>query len=185
MLVGEDLFFSIPFQKRLMNVSEVDALNELCTTMGLNAVASDVSGSYSQRISKSGEVFHAQTYKRSKKSCSNVVQFCLPNSENDLRYGEIQEFLCIAALNVALVKPFTEVVTNICKNAINSSSDTNVEQFCSKKLHGSHHTPVSFSTDSILIAVLCKDISAKCIVVKTNERFVNAYITPVNDVNCT
>ena len=171
MLVGEDLFFSIPFQRRLMNVSELDALNELCTTMGLNSVGSDVSGScqcHSQRISKSGEVFHAQTYKRSKKSCSNVVQFCLPSSENDLCYREIQEFLCIPALSVAFVKPFT-----------------NVKQFCSKKLLGSHHTPVSFSTDSILIAVLCNDILAKCIVVKTNERFVNAYITPVNDVNCT
>ena len=87
---------------------------------------------------------------------------------NDLSYREIQEFLCIPALSVAFVKPFTEVVTNICKNAINSSSDTNVKQFCSKKLLGSRHTPVSFSTDSILIAVLCNDILAKCIVVKTN-----------------
>ena len=90
-----------------------------------------------------------------------------------------------SSVKCGFVKPFTEVVTNICKNAINSSNDTNVKQFCSKKLLGSHHTPVSFSTDSILIAVLCNDILAKCIVVKTNERFVNAYITPVNDVNCT
>ena len=112
-------------------------------------------------------------------------QFSPPSSENDLHYGEIHEFLCILALSVAFVKPFTEVGTNICKNAINSSSDTSVKQFCSKKLLGSHHTLVSFSTDSILIAVLCNDILAKCIVVKTNECFVNAYITPVNDVNCT
>ena len=120
MLVGENLFFSIPIQRRAMTA--LDALNQLCTTMGLNGVGSDVSGSFCQRIPKSGEVFHAQTYKRPKKSCSNVVQFCLPSSENDLRYGEIHKFLCIPALSVAFVKPFTEVVTHICKNAINSTS---------------------------------------------------------------
>jgi hypothetical protein len=115
MLVGEDILFSVPFKTRVINALELDALNKLCTTIGLNSVNSEVSGSYCQRISKSGEVFHARTYKRSKKSCSTVVQFCLPNNEKDLRYGEIQEFLCISSLSVAFVKPFTEIVTAFAK----------------------------------------------------------------------
>ncbi len=58
-------------------------------------------------------------------------------------------------LVVAFVKPFPHVVTSICTNAIAASSDETVQQFSSVKLLGNHHTPVSYSTDSDLVAVLC------------------------------
>ncbi len=184
-VVTDNIMLSVPLKTRLINASEMNALNELCATIGLDAFSTNMSGSYSQRILKSEEVFHARTYRRSKKSCSYVVQFCLPNDDNEFHYGEIQEFVSIATLIVAFVKPFPHVVTSICTNAIAASSDETVQQFSSAKLLGNHHTPVSYSTDSDLVAVLCKDIVAKCIVVETNEPFVDAYITTVNDINCT
>ena len=176
---------SVPLKTRLMNDSEMNALNDLYAATGLSGLNTNTFGSFSQRILKSDEVFHSRAYRRSKKSCSYVVKFCVPSNDNEYLHGEIQEFVRIASLIVAFVKPFPQVVTSICLNAITASRDETIKQFSSTMSLASHHIPVSWSADSDLIAVLCENIVAKCILVETNEPFVDGYITTVNDINCT
>ena len=50
---------------------------------------------------------------------------------------------------------------------------------------GAHHVPVANGNDSVLEPLLCENILAKYIVVKSNEAFVHFYMTPVIDVYCT
>ena len=108
----------------------------------------------------------------------------MPSNDNEYLHGEIQEFVRIASLIVAFVKPFPQVATSICLNAITASRDETIKQFSSTMSLASHHIPVSWLADSDLIAVLCENILAKCILVETNEPFVDGYITIVNDINC-
>lgn len=168
----------------MITPSEAEAVNNLLgVRLGMDTVNQNMYGSYSNRICMNGEEFHSRAYKRSKKSCSYIVHFCSPSNEHN--YGEIQEFATIREFHVPFVKRFPQVVTNICNNGIAASSDELVQEFlCTMKL-ASHHIPVAPKTDSVLVAVPCKNILEKCIIVEVNEEFVFSYITPVIDVNCT
>ena len=184
--VTDNLLFADPFKTRKITPAEADALMLLRANLGgMGAAILDmVHGSYTNRITKNEEEFHSRAYKRSKKSCSYIVQFCTP-STNEHQYGEIQEFASIGNLHAAFMKCFPQVITNICQNAIVASGDKIVHDFSSAMVLGSQHVPVASNSDSVLEAVLCENILAKCIVVESNEAFVHLYITPVIDVNCT
>ena len=184
MSVTDDLNFAqSSLNKRLVTQSEEDALRLL----GVNVETIDSTrlvGTYTSRIAKNEEEFHSKAYRRSKKSCSYIVQFCM-SSQNEYHYGEIQEFASIKNVHVAFVKRFPSVVTNICQNVIAAPNDENVQDLVTSMVLGAHHVPVADNNDSVLEAVLCENILAKCIVVKANEAFVHFYMTPVIDVNCT
>ena len=184
MSVTDDLNFAqSSLNERLVTQSEDDALRLL----GVNVETIDSTrlvGTYTSRIAKNEEEFHSKAYRRSKKSCSYIVQFCT-SSQNEYHYGEVQEFASIKNVHVAFVKCFPSVVTNICQNAIAAPSDENVQDLVTSMVLGAHHVPVADNNDSVLEAVLCENILAKCIVVKANEAFVHFYMTPVIDVNCT
>ena len=181
----DNLLFADPLKTRKITPSEADALMLLHANLGgMDAASLDmVHGSYTNRITKNEEEFHSRAYKRSKKSCSYIVQFCMP-STNEHQYREIQEFASIGNLHVAFMKCFPQVITNKCQNAIVASGDK-IDDFSSAMVLVSQHVPVASNNDSVLEAVLCENILAKCIVVESNEAFVHLYITPVIDVNCT
>ena len=140
MTVTDDLRFAeSSLNERLVTQSEEDALRLL----GVNVETIDVTrlvGTYTSRIAKNDEEFHSKAYRRSKKSCSYIVQFCT-SSQNKYRYGEIKEFASNKNVHVAFVRRFPSVVTNICQNAIAAPNDEIVQDFVSTTVLGAHHVP--------------------------------------------
>ena len=78
-----------------------------------------------------------------------------------------------------------QIVTNICINDVPAHEDDILHNFSSSNKLGIQHVPVDSTGNSALEVVICKNILAKCIAVEANEPFVQLYITPVIDVNCT
>ena len=174
--------YAEPLTKRNVTTFEANALRMVSVT--LDGTDEDIEANFANRIAVNDEEFHSRAYKRSKKSCSYIVQYCT-QANSEYQYGEIKEFAIIGNLHVAFLKCFPQIVTNICKNEVPAPKDKILCNFSSAKKLGIQHVPVGSNCNSALEVVLCENILAKCIVVEAVEQFVQLYITPVIDMNCT
>jgi hypothetical protein len=138
---------------------------------------------FAERLKKGQNVFHSTSYRRKGKSCSHIVQFYRPiGADSECCYGDVQTYL--HSRNFTFT-PFTSLVTTICKYQIEPPNDSVVGVFAETKLLGSHHIPIIGPAESVLTAISCDNIAAKCILVETEEDDVLfGYITPVTDFNC-
>ena len=180
--VTDTLSFAEPLSKRVITPSEQNALQSISTDV--QTTDSYTNGNFTNRIAVNDEEYHSRAYKRSKRSCSYIVQYSVPGN-SEYQYGEIQEFAIIGNLYVAFLKCYPQIVTNICINDVPAPEDDILRNFSSSNKLGIQHVSVDSCGNSALEAVLCENILAKCIAVEANEPFVQFYITPVIDVNCT
>ena len=112
------------------------------------------------------------------------MQFCRPvGADSECCYVDVQTYLHLRSYTLAIVKPFTRLVTTICKYQIEPPNDSVVGVFAQTKLLGSHHIPIIGPAGG-LTAISCDSITAKCIFVEIEEDGVFGYITPVTDFNC-
>ena len=85
---------------------------------------------------------------------------------------------------MAIVKPLDVMETSLCCVDIDPPEDSVVRLSADAMLLATHHVPISGPPELNLKAILCKHITANCILTTVDMPLVYGYVTPVTDFVC-
>lgn len=129
----------------------------------------------SQRMMRSGQIFHGLNYVYRRNSASYLVQF--QSQDEQPSFGEVQYFAKCGNEGFAVVKVFRNTELNVCQNGLPVPKDAVVKEFLSSGVLGYHFIGVQQTRTYKVIG--CEHITARVIFVKSDDAGVDGYVSTV------